>query len=321
MISKENFKKSLFIVLMLALSMSIFAMGGSEVPDNGKKNVAVSFDAMYELTKAIAKDKVNISVIIPEGMEPHDFEPKAKNLIFLSNADVLVYNGQGMEFWLDDALKAVQNKKLIEVNASKGIVAIKSGDSSHEESEEHDEKSKHAENHHHSHGNFDPHTWLGLSSAKIMIRNIAHGLSKADSKNAEFYQMNAKAYIAKLDKLLEEYRAKFKTVKNKHFVTGHAAFAYLCRDFGLEQNAVKGVFSEGEANAKQLANLVEYCRTHKIKTIFSEESASPEVSKTLANEVNASVEEIYTIEMPQDNKTYLERMEENLEKIYQNLNK
>ncbi len=313
------FKTVLLCATLMVLSASVFAMGGKEITDNGKKNVAVTFDAMYELSKAVAKDKVNISVIIPEGMEPHGFEPKAKNLVFLSNADVLVYNGLGMEFWLDKALEAVQNKKLIKVEASNGIEKIKS--SYHCEEEHHEEPEHHNKNckKHHHHGEFDPHTWLGLSSAKIMVKNIANGLAKADSKNADFYQANARAYIEKIDALLEKYRAKFATVKNRHFVTGHAAFAYLCRDFGLKQNAVKGVFSEGEANAKQLAHLVEYCKEHKIKTVFSEEAASPEVSQTLANEVNASVEEIYTIEMPKDKKTYLERMEENLEKIYKNL--
>ncbi len=300
--------------LVLYLSSGLFAFGSAEVTNNGKKNVAVTFNAMYELTKAVAKDMVNISVIIPEGMEPHDFEPKAKDLAFLSQADVLIYNGLGMEFWLDDAVDAVQNQKLIKVQATTGIKTIKANHH-HEDKHEHEE-SEHNEHHH---GEFDPHAWLGLSSAKVMVKNIAHALSKADPENARFYQANAKAYIAELNKLLNTYKGKFKSVKNKSFVTGHSAFAYLCRDFNLKQNAVRGVFSEGEANAKQLTHLVEYCKQHKIKTIFTEEAASAEVSKTLAREVNAKVEELYTIEMPKDNKSYLERMQLNLERIYENL--
>ncbi len=309
----KTLKSVLTFVSILIISTKLFALGGQEIPDNGKKNVAVTFDAIYEITKAIGKDKVNISVIIPAGMEPHDFEPKAKDLAFLSQADLLVYNGFGMEFWLDDALKAIQNQKLIKVEASHGIQPIKANQ--HKENQKH-EKHKNEE---HNHGEFDPHTWLSLSSAEIMVKNIAKALSKLDSKNAGFYNKNANAYIAKLDKVLNEYKTKFKNVKNKSFVTGHAAFAYLCRDFQLEQKSVRGVFSEGEASAKQLAHLVEYCKEHKIKTIFSEEAASPAVSATLAKEVGAKIQEIYTIEMPQDNKTYLERMKTNLERIYQNL--
>ena len=77
----------------------------------------------------------------------------------------------------------------------------------------------------------------------------------------------------------------------------------------------------GEPSAQQLAQLVEYCRENNVTTIFAEEMASPEVSETLANEVGAKVEVIYTIENPQDNMTYLERMESNLSKIYVSLTK
>ena len=110
---KSILKTCLFIALLS--SVNLFAMGAKEIPDNGKKNVAVTFDAMKELTQAVAGDKINISVIIPPGMEAHDFEPKAKDLAFLSKTDILIYNGLGMEFWLDEAVKAVNNKKLIMV--------------------------------------------------------------------------------------------------------------------------------------------------------------------------------------------------------------
>ncbi len=324
-------KTTVFCLLFGLISFSLFGFGGQDLPDNGKKNVAVTFDAIKELTLAVTKDKVNVSVIIPEGMEPHHFEPKAKDLAFLSKADVLIFNGLEMEFWLEDALKAVNNKKLLKIEASKGIEPIKASHHHHKEGEVcpmcgqvHNHKSVHTEKkhgHQHccQHGEFDPHTWLGLSSAKIMVHNIAKEISKVDSKNAAFYQANAKDYIAQLDKLLTEYRAKFQALNNKKFVTGHAAFAYLCRDFGLEQSAVMGVFAEGEPNAKELAALVEHCKEHHIKTIFSEEAASPQVSKTLAKEVGAKVEKIYTIEMPAENKSYLERMKLNLERIYENL--
>ena len=83
----------------------------------------------------------------------------------------------------------------------------------------------------------------------------------------------------------------------------------------MEQNSVEDVFAEGEPNAAQLAELIKYCKENNITTIFAEEMASPEVSKTLASEVGAKVETIYTIESNEDNnKTYLERMDENLTK-------
>ena len=128
-------------------------------------------------------------------------------------------------------------------------------------------------------------------------------------------EKNYNEYVAKLDAMIKKYEDQFAKAPHKNFVTGHAAFAYLCRDFGLEQNSVEDVFAEGEPNAAQLAKLIEYCKENKITTIFAEEMASPEVSKTLAQEVGAKVETIYTIESKEDDKTYLERMDSNLTKI------
>lgn len=321
---KSVLKTCLFIAILS--SINVFAMGAKEIPDNGKKNVAVTFDAMKELTQAVAGDKVNISVIIPPGMESHDFEPKAKDLAFLSKADILVYNGLGMEFWLEDALKAVNNGKLIMVEASAGIEPIKSGHHHHDEHGEDCDceacagEHEHGKGHEHCHhGEFDPHTWLSLSSAKIMVKNIENTLAAADPANAKSYHENASKYIYGLDTLLKEYIEKFSKLKNKHFVTGHAAFGYLCRDFSLEQNSVTDIFNENKPNPKELAKLVDYCREHKVRVIFTEEAASPLVSKTLAAELGAKVEKIYTIESPEDNKSYLERMKTNLMRIYENL--
>ncbi|MCX7658611.1 MAG: zinc ABC transporter substrate-binding protein, partial [Oscillospiraceae bacterium] len=82
---------------------------------------------------------------------------------------------------------------------------------------------------------------------------------------------------------------------------------------------VSDIFADGEPSPKQLASLVSCCKENNVKTIFAEEMANTEVSKTLANEVGAKVETIYTIENNEDNKTYLERMSENLSKIYESL--
>lgn len=316
-------KLSIVCAFLISMPFYLSAFGGAEVPDNGKKNVAVTFDAIAELTRAVAQDKVNISVIIPKGMEPHDFEPKAKDLAFLSKADVVVYNGLEMEFWFDDALNAVKNVNLLKIEAAKGIEPIKAAHHHHHHHDEDcdcgEDHGGHSGNHECKHGEFDPHVWLSPSSAKIMIKNIEQGLSQADPENALFYKENADNYILELDNLLKDYSIKFSKIKNRKFVTGHAAFAYLCRDFNLEQNAVTGVFSEGEANAKDIAKLVDFCKKNNIKVIFSEETASKEVAAALAREVNAKVEKIYTMELPENNLSYMERMKYNLNKIYENL--
>ena len=288
----------------------------ADLKGTGRLSIAVSFNAMEELTRAVVKDTADISLIIPEGMEPHEAEPTPKNLIFLNNADVLVYNGLGMEFYLEKMLSSLENKNLILIEASKGIDAIKLKKDEHKHSHE-QVHTKESGSHHH--GSVDPHSWLSPSSAIIMIQNIQSELSRIDKKNSVTYKKNADNYIKELRSLIKTYKSKFATLKNKNFVASHAAFGYLCRDFGLVQSAIQDVFAEGEPNAKQLANLVEHCRKNKIKTIFSEEVGSVALAETLKRELGGKVVKIYTIEVKEDGMDYLSRMRENLKRIYENL--
>lgn len=297
---------SFLCCLMLLLAMTLLAGCSPAAPtakDNGKLNVAVSFNAMKEFTQAVGKDKINITTIIPDGTEPHDFQPTTNNMKELQQANVFIYNGFGMEPWAEKTLKSIDKKDLVAVNASQGIDPIVLTD----------EKERK------EHGNYDPHCLLSLVNAQIEVKNIADALAKADPKNADFYQKNAADYNAQLQQLYTEYKAKFQSVPNKQFVTGHAAFGYLCRDFGLTQTSVESVFADGEPTTQQLANLVEYCKTHHVKTIFTEDMVSPKTSQTLANEVGASVKTIHTMESGEGSASYIDRMKEDLDEIYTSL--
>jgi len=308
---KKSFFLTFFVFGFLS-SVTLFA----DLQGTGRLSIAVSFNAMEELVRAVVKDAGDISLIIPEGMEPHEAEPTPKNLIFLNNADVLVYNGLGMEFYLEKILSTVENKKLIMIEASKGIDAIKLEKDEHKHSHEDDEMVEHKGHHH---GSVDPHSWLSPASAIIMVRNIQSELSRIDKKNSGLYKKNADAYIKQLRSLIKDYKSKFAKIRNKHFVVSHAAFGYLCRDFGLVQSSIQDVFAEGEPNAKQLANLVEHCKEHGIKTIFSEEAESTALAETLKRELGGKVVKIYTMEIAEDDMDYLSRMRENLKRIYDNL--
>ncbi len=295
--------RKIFTILLLLAGLALLA-GCSQTQEpqttNSKPKVLVTFNAIKELTQAVAQDKVEIITLIPDGSEPHDFQPTTKSMQQLSKADILICNGVGMEPWVDTAVKAAANKKLLIVEAAKGVDLIRLTDKD-------DIK---------EHGAYDPHTWLSLTCAQTEVENIAQALAQADAQNASFYLQNAKDYNARLASLLEKYQPLFAQAQHKNFVTGHAAFGYLCRDLGLTQTSVEDVFASGEPSAQRLAQLVEYCRTHSIKTIFVEEAVSPKISATLAKEVGAKTQTIHTIESSDGDKGYIDRMQENLELIY-----
>jgi len=297
----------LLIILIIIFSFSGCTKSEEDkvkaVDSSGKIVVSVSFNPILEFTKAIGGDKVEVHTIIPDGTEPHDFEIKAKDLKTLSKSRIFIYNGLGMEPWAQKAIDSIDNKNLTVVVASDKCDLIKSTEIDAIK----------------EHGQYDPHTWLSLKMAKIEALNIKDALVKVDPSNKEYYENNYLSFSNSLDNLYNEYKGKFDKLHNKNFVTGHAAFAYLCRDFGLEQSSVENVFNEGEPTPKKIEELVEYCSKNNVKIVFVEELASPKVSETLAKEINAKVKKIYTIESKEDNKSYLESMKENLNDIYESL--
>jgi zinc transport system substrate-binding protein len=296
---KSYWKKSLFFT-----AAAVFlCFTGNTVFGKGKLQVAVSFNAIREITEAVGGDRVEITTIIPNGTEPHEFEPKTGDLIALSKADVFIYNGLGMETWATKAVSAANNKKLISVDSSKGITPIKNTDP--------DEIKEH--------GQYDPHIWLSLDAASVQAKNVRDAFIRADKTNKAAYEKNCESFLNALKGIKADYEKKMKSVQKKTFVTGHAAFAYFARDFGLKQNSVEDVFADGEPSAKKLTELVDFCKKNKVKVIFVEDMVSPKVSETLAKEVGAKAQRIYTIESKEDNKNYIQCMKENCEMIFQSI--
>jgi zinc transport system substrate-binding protein len=292
------------IISCLILTISSCTNENASLSNSSTKiRVVVSFNAMAEFAQAVGKDKVDIQTIIPDGTEPHDYEPTAMDLKGLSNAKVFIYNGLEMEKWVNKALQAVDNKNLIIVDASNGCIPI---------SNINPELIK-------NDGQDDPHLWISLKGAEIEAKNIRDALIKSDPTNKTYFEKNYSDFYNLLEQLYNEYTSKLSVVKNKNFVIGHASFAYLCRDFGLKQNSIEDVFAEGVPSTKRFIELVNYCNQNDIKTIFVENMVSPKVSEILANEVGAKTVKIYTIESKEDKKDYINRMEYNLQAIYNSL--
>ena len=212
----------------------------------GKVPVTVSFGAMKELTQAIGGDRVAITVIIPDGTEPHEFEPKASDMMRVKE-----------------------------------------------------------------HGDFDPHVWLGPEEARKEAKNIADALAAASPENKEYFEKNYEKLDKDLTAMTEEYKKKLSTGHSKELVAGHAAFGYLCRDFGLTQASV----ASGEPSPAKLADIIDFCKKHNVKTIFTEDMISLALTETISKEAGAKVETLDTIESGEQDANYVKTMKENLEKI------
>ncbi|MGC5772354.1 metal ABC transporter substrate-binding protein [Paenibacillus pabuli] len=311
-----------------------------------KLNVEVSFYPMYEFTKNVAGDLANVHTLVPAGTEPHDWEPTPQDMASIEKADVLVYNGAGMESWIDQVTDSLSNTKLIQVEASHGIDLLEGSEedehdhehadttdthdhadeaTTEEHDHDHDAEAGEGHTHDHDHGGLDPHVWLSPALAIKEVRNIEAGLAQAAPEHAEQFKQNADAYIAKLEALDQDFKAAVADSKRKDFITQHAAFGYLAQEYGLQQVPIAGLSPEQEPSAAQMASVIDFAKEHQVKTIFFETLVSSKVSETIASEVGAKTAVLNPIEGLTEEEIaagmdYIGVMRQNLEALKQALN-
>jgi zinc transport system substrate-binding protein len=262
--------------------------------DSGKKlKIVATFYPMVEFSKQVAGNHAEVIGLIPSGTEPHDWEPTAKDMAELKEADVFVYNGI-VEGWAEKALESASNEKRIAVEASKGIDLMEDGKI------------------------LDPHVWLDPALAQKEVASIEAALEKADPANKDDYKNNADAYIAKLKDLDQTFKSGLTEVKRKEFVTQHAAFGYMAKEYGLTQIPIAGLSPEQEPSPDQMASIVKFAKENQVKTIFFETLVDPKVAKVVANEIGAKTDVLNPIEGLTDedkknNLDYIGIMKNNLE--------
>jgi zinc transport system substrate-binding protein len=291
----------------------------STVAKDGKIQVVTTFYPIYEFTRNVAGEYANVVGLIPAGAEPHDWEPTAKDVKQIKESNLFVYNGGGIEYWVDKTLKSVKKDSLMVVETTQRLELMEGM----EEEDEHDSKDKKAAKEHKK--VWDPHIWLDPVLAQKQVAVIQAGLEKADPAHKEGYKKNADAYIAKLQELDKTFQAGLSNVKRKEFVTQHAAFAYLSKRYGLTQIPIGGLSPEEEPFPGKMAEIVKFAKEHQVKTIFFEKLVNPKVAETVAKEIGAKTAVLNSIEgLTDEDKTknldYIGLMKNNLEALKTVLN-
>lgn len=285
-----------------------------------RKLVYTSFYPIYDITMQIGGDKIDVENLGSLETEAHDWEASAKDLANLDEADLLIINGAGMESW-KDSVSGSTNVEILDT--SKGLDLIKADEEEHED-EDHDD---HEEEHdHRHHGEFDPHTWLSPLMGKDQAKAIYQKLTDIDPENKDYYKANYDKLAKELDDITKEYKKKFASKDNDEFVVPHEAFGYLCRDFDLEQIPLTGITSTKEPDAKTMKEVTDEVREENINTIFYEKGGSSKAADAIASEIDGKAVGISTLEFVskddlENEVHYQDLIKENLEAIYQSLEK
>ena len=264
-----------------------------------KLRVYASFYPYYEFTKNVGGEYAIVKQYLPLGIEVHDWEPRASEILQLSNTDVFVYNGLGIEPYVDKVIMSGDFDNVVFVKATTGVKLIE------------------IEENMRDHNGIDPHVWLDPILVQQQVNNIRDGLSAADPENAENYAKNAIAYNKKLSILDAKITSSLANCGQDTIVPFHDAFAYFGERYQIRVNPLSGQAPDSEASAAEIAKFITFIQENDINVIFTEDLIDPRLAESIAAETGAktlilSPIEAVSVGNNKNNVSYLDKMEQNL---------
>ena len=306
----------LAILIVVGAGFALFKLGDNKKKDSSKKQVVASNFASYDFLRAIIgdNDNVELTFLLGPGKEAHSYDPTAKDLTTIQNADLFVYIGGEMEKWADKVLESLKEEKDVETICIANFVDTieeqevdgaeeeeehhhEHGEEEHEheeeeneehehDAEEHDDEEKEEHHHEHEEGAFDEHIWTSPSNAIKMVNKLEQAMEEIDEKNKEKYKENAENYIAKIqevDKKIQEVVNK--KVRNRLIFGDKMPMQYFINYYGLEVSAAfNGCSTETDPSAKTIAYLEDKVKQEKIPVVLYIEMNDGKVAKTIADE-------------------------------------
>ena len=265
------FKKSISFICALAFALTLCSCGTSSAKRTGSKKIVASFYPMYVFTSNLVSgiDNVQVvSMVSKTGGCLHDYQLLPKDMKNLSDADLFVVNGAGMEGFLPDVRS--QLPSLTVCTASAGCSLIKNNSADAETQ-------------------YNSHVWMSVQNAETEVKNISKALIKLMPENKAQIKSNEKDYLNRLADLDSYISDQLAPYKGSRIITFHAAFDYYARDYGLTVTDTIESDDGAEPSAKRLAQLSDKIKKEHIKALFTEPSYKGSAASILSESTGVKV--------------------------------
>ncbi len=258
---------------------------GDEEEETSRRSVVTAFYPLTFVAANVAGDEADVSSITPAGVEPHDIELTAAQVRRISEADLLVYLGQGFQ---------PEVERLVpEVAKTLDVMTVRPPSSPAN----------------------DPHIWLDPVLMAAITDAVADAMAQVDPRNAETYRENAQDLVARIQDLDDDFQAGLSRCDRREIVTTHEAFGYLTERYNLEQVAIGGITPEAEASARRLDEVAGIVRQRNVTTIFFESLLPEDLAETVARETGADTAALDPLESPPRSGDYISAMRANLQAL------
>jgi len=297
----------LVVLIVIGSFVGLYLSNRPAPSTSSTLKVLATFYPLYDFAQNVAGNKANVSILVPETVDVHDFEPTPSSIAEVASANVLIYNGAGLEPWIQQIVSASGNTKLIQVDTSQGI-QLRPVPAEFQKNNQ----------------TIDPHIWLDPVLAKQQVNNILQGLIKADPADSQYFTQNAQTYEAKLDTLNSEAINATTNVATRYFVTFHEAFAYFANQYNLTQIPISGPFEE-EPTPGDIQNVINAIHQYHLLYVGYESLENPAISQSISSQTNATLIlmdpiEGLTAQQKAAGENYISLMQEDIANIHLALN-
>lgn len=280
MINRRNILATVAVALPLLINSQKVLAQQTPLP------VVASFSILGDIVQNLGGDRIALTVLVKPGSDAHVYAPTPADARSVAEARVIVTNGLKFEGWMTRLVQSSASKGSV-VEAAKGV----QGRVEKAEAHGHDHGAPKRDKHGHDHGALDPHAWQSVANVKIYVANIREALIAADPSGIAVYEANALRYLGELERLDAEIKgivAKIPADRRK-IITSHDAFGYFQDAYGIRFIAPRGVSTEAEASAKDVARIIQQIKREKISAVFIENIADQRLIQQIARDSGARI--------------------------------
>lgn len=301
----KNYIKKLAAALA-STALLISACGcNSEKPKSDELNIITTNFPPYDFVRQLSGGDITPTMLLSGGQDSHSYEPTAREMIQISEADILICTGGESDEWVNSLTESAD-----------GLTIVRMMDFVEPVEEEHDH-----EEDDHDHEELDEHVWTSPKNAMLICEGISDALCEADPDNAEKYRSGLTAYLGELNELDKELTAAAEKLDKPLIFGDRFPFLYMARDYGIEYYAAfSGCSSETEPSAARLASLIETAKTENVSVIYYIEFSTEKVANTIAEAVGAQTKLMHSCHSLSDEdlsagETYVSIMRRNIKNL------
>lgn len=292
--------------LALACLLSVSACAAAPAPSATRPKAVATINILADLVGQVAGDRVEVSSLIPVGGDPHTYEPVPHDVQKVAQAQIVFYNGLGLEKWLEELIENAGGQR-VSVVLTRGLRPAFQTEGRYR-------------------GDPDPHLWMDPVLAKKYVENARDALVAFDPAGRSAYEANAARALRELDALhawIQEQVARIPPHRRK-LVTTHDAFRYFGQRYGFRVvGTIWGISTEDEPSAQEIARLVDRIRAERVPAVFVETTINPKLMERVAREAGVRVgDKLYgdSLGPPgSDADTYVKMMRHNVRAIVEAL--